>query len=330
VFWVELDATLDRLDSALEADATGEPLPAVSEVFRILAADFGPASVPFVLTQHELIGSVAELQASAVARLIRGAMAVRGFLVRAGMPAPRAQATAYALLGAATAGAQAWAEAGSSRGALGPYLESALAVVHGTDAADAAAPHGDLTAFEYASPIETDRLRLRLLTTDDIDAVHSYQSLDDVCRYQLFEPRTRVEVEQFVTRVSAHRRLERDGDFLQLAIEHRADGTVVGDLYFAIKSRAQRTAEIGWTLHPDHHGRGIATEAATAVLDLAFTSLGLHRVIAELDPRNAASVALCHRLGMREEAHFIEDMYFKGEWADTGVFAILAAEYRTH
>jgi len=50
-------------------------------------------------------------------------------------------------------------------------------------------------------------------------------------------------------------------------------------------------------------------------------------VRAELDPRNDASIALCRRLGMREEAHFVEDMWFKGEWADTGVYAILASEW---
>ncbi|MDP3208161.1 MAG: GNAT family protein, partial [Rhodoglobus sp.] len=75
------------------------------------------------------------------------------------------------------------------------------------------------------------------------------------------------------------------------------------------------------------HGRGVAHEAARATLDLAFGPLGLHRVFAELDPRNAASVALCRRLGMRHEAHFVEHMAFKGEWADTDIYAILSSEW---
>jgi RimJ/RimL family protein N-acetyltransferase len=66
-----------------------------------------------------------------------------------------------------------------------------------------------------------------------------------------------------------------------------------------IKDVANATCEIGWTLHPDHHGVGDMTEAATAVLRLAVGDLGMHRVIAHLDPRNAASAALCSRLGMR-------------------------------
>ena len=49
---------------------------------------------------------------------------------------------------------------------------------------------------------------------------------------------------------------------------------------------------------------------------------------ANLDPRNDASAALCRRLGMREEAHFVEDIWFKGEWADSAIYAILDREWR--
>ena len=53
----------------------------------------------------------------------------------------------------------------------------------------------------------------------------------------------------------------------------------------------------------------------------------MHRVVAELDPRNTPSIRLCRRLGMREEAHFVQDLWFKGAWADTGVFAMLESEW---
>jgi RimJ/RimL family protein N-acetyltransferase len=186
--------------------------------------------------------------------------------------------------------------------------------------------------FVFESPLVTDRLVLRLMTLDDVDAVHAYQSRDDVCRYLLFEPRGREQVAQKVAQHAAACRLAEDGDYLQLALELRAGGDdagrVIGDSYFTISSREHWRGEIGWTMHPDYMGRGYASEAATAVLDLAFATLGLHRVIAELDVRNNASVALCRRLGLREEAHFVRDMMFKGEWADTGVYAILADEWQ--
>jgi RimJ/RimL family protein N-acetyltransferase len=70
-------------------------------------------------------------------------------------------------------------------------------------------------------------------------------------------------------------------------------------------------------------------EAAGAILDLAFGEIGLHRVSARIDPRNGRSAALCRRLGMREEARFLEDTWFKGAWGDTAIYAILDHERTT-
>jgi RimJ/RimL family protein N-acetyltransferase len=185
--------------------------------------------------------------------------------------------------------------------------------------------------FTFESPIRTDRLVLRLMTTGDIDDIFAYQSRDDVCRYLLYEPRTREVVASKVAEHALATTLAADGDYLQLALElPAAEGgaaRVIGDSYFTISSAEHSRGEIGWTLHPDFWGQGFAHEAASAVLELAFDSLGLHRVVAELDPRNAGSIALCLRLGLREEAFFHEDMMFKGDWADTGVYAILAEEW---
>jgi RimJ/RimL family protein N-acetyltransferase len=69
------------------------------------------------------------------------------------------------------------------------------------------------------------------------------------------------------------------------------------------------------------------TEAARAVLRIAFDDLGMHRASAVLDSRNHASAAVCARLGVREEAHFVEDLWFKGAWGDTAVYAILDREW---
>ncbi|HEX6021444.1 MAG TPA: GNAT family protein [Solirubrobacter sp.] len=161
--------------------------------------------------------------------------------------------------------------------------------------------------YEFA-PLRTERLLLRLMTVADVDAIHAYQSREDVCRYLPFEPRSRDEVAAKVAQYAGATTLAADGDYWQLAVE-RGGGV------------------IGWTLHPDHQGQGYMSEAARAVLRIAFEEIGLHRVMAELDPRNNASIALCKRLGMREEAYFVEDLWFKGEWGDTGIYAILEREW---
>jgi RimJ/RimL family protein N-acetyltransferase len=179
--------------------------------------------------------------------------------------------------------------------------------------------------FRFTGPLRTERLLVRTMAMADVDDIHAYQSREDVCRYLPFEPRDHAEVTAKVAQFSIALELAGDGDYWQLAIER--EGRVIGDLYFTIKSAKDATGEIGWTLHPDHVGRGYMTEAASALLDIAFGDLVLHRVFAQLDPRNGASATLCRRLGMREEAHFVEDLWFKGEWGDTAVYAILGREW---
>jgi RimJ/RimL family protein N-acetyltransferase len=182
--------------------------------------------------------------------------------------------------------------------------------------------------YTFPSPMATERLTLRFMTAADVEAIHAYQSRADVCRHLRFEPRDLDLVREKVAQFGQATTLAAQGDYWQLALD--LDGRVIGDLYFTIASAEHQTGEIGWSLHPEHQGRGYMSEAASAVLRLAFTEIGLHRVMAQLDARNDASAALCRRLGMRQEAHFLQDDWCKGEWTDTLVFGLLAGEAVQH
>jgi RimJ/RimL family protein N-acetyltransferase len=175
--------------------------------------------------------------------------------------------------------------------------------------------------------ILTERLRLRLFRAGDIDRVADWQSRPEVCRFLYWEPRSREEAEVALARRLTETRLERDDDVLALAVERRHDGLLLGDASLWLRSLEHRQVEIGYVFHPDVGGHGYATEAARALLALAFHELGAHRVYARTDARNAPSAALLERLGMRQEAHFREAEIFKGAWGDELVFAILADEW---
>ena len=64
------------------------------------------------------------------------------------------------------------------------------------------------------------------------------------------------------------------------------------------------------------------------MLRLGFDDFGLHRVIGRIDARNTASARVLERLGMRREAHFLQNEMIKGEWTDEVVFAMLEHEWR--
>jgi RimJ/RimL family protein N-acetyltransferase len=176
------------------------------------------------------------------------------------------------------------------------------------------------------APISTNRLTLRAIEPGDFDDVHSYMGREDVSTWLLEDAYSVEKSRQKHPIYSQRVRLEKAGDLVLAAIEF--DGRVVGDLDCTLKSLDDATFEIGWRIHPDASGKGIATEAALALCKLLFGALGAHRVYAQLDPRNLASVRLCERLGMRREAHFVENLWFKGGWADTDIYAILDREWR--
>ncbi len=176
--------------------------------------------------------------------------------------------------------------------------------------------------------IRTERLLLRRFRDDDLDRLAAMRALPEVARYLNWEPETRQQVEPTLARRIAATRLEQDDDWLVLAVERQDDGLLLGDVTIFLKSVEHRQVEVGWVFHPDSGGRGYATEASRALIDLAFDTLGAHRVFARTDSRNAPSAALCRRLGMRQEAHFRESELFKGAWGDELVFAILAPEWR--
>jgi RimJ/RimL family protein N-acetyltransferase len=177
-------------------------------------------------------------------------------------------------------------------------------------------------------PIETARLLLRPFTPDDFDDLLDIQSRPDVARYLYWRPREPEEVEQSLAAKMAMTALEDDGDGISLAATLRSTGELVGDASLRWVSREHRQGEIGFIVHPDHQGRRFATEMAVAMLGLGFDGLDLHRIVGRCDARNAASARVMERLGMRREAHLVENELIKGEWTDELVYAMLQTEWR--
>jgi RimJ/RimL family protein N-acetyltransferase len=187
---------------------------------------------------------------------------------------------------------------------------------------------GAVRPFELRGPIETSRLRLRPFVTGDFDALYSYQSRDDVTRYLLWGSRNRDEVRKALELKVAATAIRAEGDFLAVAAESAETGEIVGDAVLGLVSAENLHGEIGYIVHPDHHGQGYATEMARPLLRIAFDDLGLHRVTGSLDARNGASARVLEKLGMRREAHLVENDFVKDEWQSELIYAILDREWR--
>lgn len=173
-------------------------------------------------------------------------------------------------------------------------------------------------------PIRTRRLVLRPHREADAGQLHHIYSRPDVAVYLLDEPWTEETAREKVSERILKTDLDGESGALAFVIEH--EQAVIGDVMLRFTDRERRVAEIGWVLDPEHGGKGFATEAVCAVLDLAFDHYRVHRVAAQMDGRNTASAKLAARAGMQHEAHLRQDWWSKGEWTDTVIYGKLASD----
>jgi RimJ/RimL family protein N-acetyltransferase len=179
-------------------------------------------------------------------------------------------------------------------------------------------------------PIRTERLTIRPYQQDDYEAAFAYWSREDVTRYLYLSAYTRENFQERLEELMGRTALTKEGDVMTLAIVPTEVGHPVGDVTLFWLSEQHQAGEIGFILHPDHHGKGYANESSKALLALGFEQLGLHRIQGRLDGRNTASAAALARLGLRQEAHLVENEWIKGEWTDEIVYAMLDREWQAH
>jgi RimJ/RimL family protein N-acetyltransferase len=182
-------------------------------------------------------------------------------------------------------------------------------------------------ALRLTDPWRTERLVLRPFAEGDLNALHDMQSRPDVARYLYWSPRSRSESALSLQEKIRCRSIEAEGDALIVAVTRSSGGPIIGDLMVNYASATHQQAEIGYVFHPDAQGQGLATEAMRLVVERAFAGLRLHRVYGRIDARNTASARVLERLGMRREAHLVENEWVKGEWTDEVVYGVLAEEW---
>jgi RimJ/RimL family protein N-acetyltransferase len=156
----------------------------------------------------------------------------------------------------------------------------------------------------------------------------AYKSQPDVVRFVPYPPLTLAEITERLGEGGrwARRTLDAEGEAITASVIETATGKLVGDVVL-IRAR-HRAIEIGYILDPQFTGRGYATEAAAALVRIAFDHFDAHRVVATIDARNVASVPVVERLGMRCVARNDSNHWSKGEWVSTLVYAITDDEWR--
>jgi RimJ/RimL family protein N-acetyltransferase len=177
-------------------------------------------------------------------------------------------------------------------------------------------------------PIRTARLDLRPHTMADLDDLYAFHSRPDVVRYVPWPVRDREQTRAALELKLGQGLLTEPGQWLVLAMELRETHTVIGEVLLKWASATNHQGEIGFAMHTDYHGQGLAREAAIEILKLGFIELGLRRIAGHVVLGNRASEQLLTRLGMRLEGTLRDALLWKGSWADERIFAMTGEEYR--
>ncbi|MBB6459508.1 GNAT family N-acetyltransferase [Flammeovirga kamogawensis] len=172
--------------------------------------------------------------------------------------------------------------------------------------------------------LETNRLLLRSIDLNDAPDFFSYRSDTEANKYQSFVPVVLKEAEQLILRLPTD--FNKIGTWFQLGICKKGEDNLIGDIGVHFIDNEQ--VEIGITLSKDEQRKGFAKEALTVLFDFLFKELNKHRITASVDPANVDSLKLMEKLGMRKEAHHIQSLFFKGEWVDDIIFALLKKEWK--
>ncbi len=170
----------------------------------------------------------------------------------------------------------------------------------------------------------TARLQIDPLRPADAEGLFACRADPAVARYQGWCPADLAAAREFI---DAQPRKPSRGWF-QRAIRLHENGMLIGDLGVCLPEDPQESVEFGVSIAPAYQGHGYASEAVREMFAFVFGQLGCHRVHASVDPRNLASMAMLRALGMRQEARHRESLWFKDEWVDDVIFALLDHEWQ--
>jgi RimJ/RimL family protein N-acetyltransferase len=176
--------------------------------------------------------------------------------------------------------------------------------------------------------LTTERLIIRRFQDSDLESFLAYHNDPEVAKYQGWSlPYTRESALAFID-VMKSIQLAAPGMRCQIALELKATGEMIGDIFFIVLQEDLRLARIGYSLSRAHWKHGYASEAVSRMLDYLFGELCLHRVAADCDAENIASVRLLERLGFRREGHFIESFPLSdNRWGDEYYYGLLECEW---
>ena len=178
--------------------------------------------------------------------------------------------------------------------------------------------HVDFNPFPN---LETERLVLRRINSDDAKAILAIRSDDRVMQF-IGRPKLNTidEAKDLIEKIELSL-LQQEG--ISWCITKKQNHTLIGTIGFWRLLKEHYRAEIGYLLHPDFQGQGIMHEAFAPVLKYGFEKMHLHSVEANVYPANFSSIKVLEKNGFIKEGYYKENYFFDGEFTDTAVYSLV-------
>ncbi len=171
----------------------------------------------------------------------------------------------------------------------------------------------------------TSNLHLRALTRADVPALFSIFGNPEVTRYWSHPALpTEDDAAKLLDHIMSGFKTR---SLFQWGLARRDDNVVIGTCTLAGLDHGHRRAELGFALARVQWGQGLMAEMLPILVDFAFGPLSLHRLEADVDPRNTASLRTLERLGFRKEGYLRERYHVGGETQDSVLLGLLASEW---
>ncbi len=172
--------------------------------------------------------------------------------------------------------------------------------------------------------LTTKHFTIRQFKQSDLKAFANYRAIPEVAKFQSWHNYVYEDAIKLFESID-YGNFAVTGNWYQLAIAQADTDNLIGDL--AVHFIDEQQVEIGFTVDPQFQGKGVGHEAIRGLLDYLFIKMNKHRVIAVTDAQNISSCRLLEKLGFRREAHYVQNIFFKGAWGDEYLYAMLCSDY---
>ena len=178
--------------------------------------------------------------------------------------------------------------------------------------------------FEPFPIIETEDFVLRRLQFSDVVAILKVRSNPEIMKYI---PRPLLkDKDEALEHIKTISTVLENKEGINWAISKKTESDMIGIIGFYRIQEANRRAEIGYMLLPEHHGKGILTRIVKEVINYGFKEMQLHSISAVIDPENCASARVLEKNNFIKEGHLRDNVLFEGRYFDSVLYSLLISD----